>query len=508
MNVRKLSVNKACIFFAVLLLVAMGTVSAALYGLTQNITAVWYVLLFGIFVLVCAVCFMVLVRRKLAIFSDAFCSLMDDMLSGNMQPKQTVEEESLFYKIKYRLNRLYEVMQENKNGIAQERADLQELISDISHQVKTPIANLKMINNTLLENEVPPQKQKEFLTAQASQLDKLDFLMQAMIKTSRLETGVISLEQKQQPVYDTLAAALGGILLNAEKKQIDVQVECPEHLDARHDRKWTSEALFNILDNAVKYTPAGGTIRIYGDGATVVIAQQYGAGNRETLSRVVHTPPVLSLPPRAELTSLRVGVDEGATITPMENPFRHKIVIFGSSFTHGVSTSRAGMSYPMQIGRNTGLYFCSIACSGNCKLQPYFADYLGDVKDADAMVFDAFSNPDAKMIEERLIPFIERIRAKLPSTPLIFVQTIYRESGNFDLRSRKIEEDKRDMARRQMAEAMKRFDNVYFVDKADLTGTDHVTSADGTHPSDLGYWRWAQNLQPELLKVFRKCGIR
>ena len=166
------------------------------------------------------------------------------------------------------------------------------------------------------------------------------------------------------------------------------------------------------------------------------------------------------------------------------------------------------MSYPMQIGRNTGLCFCSIACSGNCKLQPYFADYLGDVKDADAMVFDAFSNPDAKMIEERLIPFIERILAKLPSTPLIFVQTIYRESGNFDLRSRKIEEDKRDMARRQMAEAMKRFDNVYFVDKADLTGTDHVTSADGTHPSDLGYWRWAQNLQPELLKVFRKCGIR
>lgn len=144
---------------------------------------------------------------------------MDDMLSGNMQPKQTVEEESLFYKIEYRLNRLYEVMQENKNSIAQERADLQELISDISHQVKTPIANLKVINSTLLENEIPVQKQKEFLTAQATQLDKLDFLMQAMIKTSRLETGVISLEKKSQPLYDTLAAALGGILLNAEKNR-------------------------------------------------------------------------------------------------------------------------------------------------------------------------------------------------------------------------------------------------------------------------------------------------
>ena len=266
MNMRKLSINKACILLGTLLLLAVGAVCAAVYLLTQNITAVRCVFLFSLFVLLCVICFVALIRRKLVRFSDAFCGQMDDMLSGDMQPKQMVEEESLFYKINYRLGRLYEVMQENKNSIAKERADLQELISDISHQVKTPIANLKMINNTLLENEVPPQKQKEFLTAQASQLDKLDFLMQAMIKTSRLETGVISLEQKQQPVYDTLAAALGGILLNAEKKQIDVQVECPEHLDARHDRKWTSEALFNILDNAVKYTPTGGQIRVSVEG--------------------------------------------------------------------------------------------------------------------------------------------------------------------------------------------------------------------------------------------------
>ena len=267
MNIRKFSINKACILLGILLLLAVGVVSAAIYLLTENITAVGYVFLFSVFVLLCVICFVTLIRRKLVMFSDSFCGQMDDMLSGDiMQPKQTIEEESLFYKINYRLGRLYEVMQENKNNIAKERADLQELISDISHQVKTPIANLKIINNTLLENEVPPQKQKEFLTAQASQLDKLDFLMQAMIKTSRLETGVISLDQKQQPVYDTLATALGWILFNAEKKQIDVQVECPEHLDARHDRKWTSEALFNILDNAVKYTPAGGQIRVSVEG--------------------------------------------------------------------------------------------------------------------------------------------------------------------------------------------------------------------------------------------------
>ena len=266
MNMRKFSIKKACVFLGTLLLLATGFVSVSVYALTRNKIAVCYVFLFCLFVLLCVICFVALIRRKLVMFSDAFCVMLDDMLSGNELPRQTPEEESLFYKINFRLGRLYEVMEENKNTIAKERADLQELISDISHQVKTPIANLKIINGTLTEQEVPAQKQREFLAAQASQLDKLDFLMQAMIKTSRLETGVISLEKKQQPIYDTLAAALGGILLNAERKQVDVRVDCPEHLEACHDRKWTGEALFNILDNAVKYTPEGGQIRVQAEG--------------------------------------------------------------------------------------------------------------------------------------------------------------------------------------------------------------------------------------------------
>ena len=136
MNMRNLSINKACILLGILLLLAVSAVCTAVYLLTRNITAVRCVFLFSLFVLLCVIFFVALIRRKLVRFSDAFCGQMDDMLSGDMQPKQTVEEESLFYKINYRLGRLYEVMQENKNSIAKERADLQELISDISHQVK------------------------------------------------------------------------------------------------------------------------------------------------------------------------------------------------------------------------------------------------------------------------------------------------------------------------------------------------------------------------------------
>lgn len=258
-----LSINHICIFLGLVLLLATGGISIVVLWMTGNVAASLCVLGFGVFAFGCGALFVRIVRKKLVLFSDQLCELLDGMMSGKEElPEERQQEEGLFYKIHYRLKRLYEVMQENRNHIAKEREDLQELISDISHQVKTPIANLKMINNTLLEQEVPAQKQQEFLTAQSSQLDKLDFLMQAMIKTSRLETGVISLEQREQSIYETLAAALGGIFLNAEKKKIDVQVDCPERLLVSHDRKWTAEALFNILDNAVKYTSAGGSIQV------------------------------------------------------------------------------------------------------------------------------------------------------------------------------------------------------------------------------------------------------
>lgn len=260
MRTEKLSVNRMCIVVCAALFLLSVTMSFTIYFLTRNVLALCCGLLYAVCVVGCMAAFLAFARRKLTLFSDALCKLLDDMMSADQAPPQYTEAENLFYKIRHRLSRLYEVLQESKSSIARERADLQELISDISHQVKTPIANLKMLDATLLEQNVPSEKQKEFLLAMGSQLDKLDFLMQAMIKTSRLEAGVISLEPKPQAIYDTLAAALGGILLNAEQKKIAVTVDCPETVSAAHDRKWTTEALFNILDNAVKYTPEGGKI--------------------------------------------------------------------------------------------------------------------------------------------------------------------------------------------------------------------------------------------------------
>ena len=214
---------------------------------------------------------------------------------------------------------------------------------------------------------------------------------------------------------------------------------------------------------------------------------------------------MLYLPIYSEEYSVKIGVQEGASVEALESPFRHRIAIYGSSYTQGISTTRAGMSYPMQLMRMTGLQFLSLGCSGNCKMQPYFGDVLCDA-DVDAFIFDAFSNPDAQMIEERIVPFIEQVQAAHPGIPLIFQQTIYIESRNFS-KSKDADWGAKQVAgARVMKEVMKKYDHVYFI-QTNATSPDHETSVDGTHPNDYGYTLWARSIEKPLLKILKKYGI-
>ncbi len=214
---------------------------------------------------------------------------------------------------------------------------------------------------------------------------------------------------------------------------------------------------------------------------------------------------LLYLPIYSELYSCKIGVEAGAVIESLESPFRHKVGIFGSSYTQGISISRSGMSYPMQLMRRTGIQILNLGCSGNCKMQPYFADVLCEA-DVDAFIFDTFSNPSADMIEERLFPFIEKIQAAHPDIPLIFQQTIYRESRNFCQTSELKEKAKQETAERLMKEACKKYDNVYFI-RTNATDRHHNTSVDGTHPDNYGYTLWAESIEKEILKILKKYNI-
>ena len=262
MNVQNISIREFLWFMIMVVIFTSAFLVLTLYFLTGSGTLAFYGLLVSITFFAWGFFFLRFFQKRLSEFTNSLCRTLDDMMNGSERPFTDLEAETSLARISHRLERLYNIMQINRHKAEEEKADLQSLLSDISHQTKTPISNLKMINDTLLTRRMTEEQQKEFLQAAGSQLDKLDFLIQAMVKTSRLETGVMTLEKKPAPFTDTLTAALNSVLAPLEKKQITLSVNCPDDLTFSHDSRWTAEALYNILDNAVKYTPAYGRIRV------------------------------------------------------------------------------------------------------------------------------------------------------------------------------------------------------------------------------------------------------
>ncbi len=217
---------------------------------------------------------------------------------------------------------------------------------------------------------------------------------------------------------------------------------------------------------------------------------------------------LLYLPVRSVMDSVKIGVEEGCLMEPLPHPFRHRIAVFGSSFTHGASTSKSGMAYPSILTRETGIQFLNLGVSGRCRLQDYFAKALCEAPDVDAFLFDTFSNPTPDEIRDRLFPFIETLQSSHPGKPLIFQKTIYRERRNFNTEAEAYESSRMDLVDSLMRVACKRYKDVYYVKTTNATSPDHYTSVDGTHPGDYGYTLWARSVKKPVLRILRKYGIK
>ena len=216
---------------------------------------------------------------------------------------------------------------------------------------------------------------------------------------------------------------------------------------------------------------------------------------------------LLYLPLFDNVEKLEIGVDTSSMLEALPNPFKHKVVVIGSSITHGVGVSRPGMAYPARLERAMEMEFCNLGASGQCKLDMFYARIAAETE-ADAFVFDTFSNPNAKQIEERLADFVARIRTAHPNTPLIFLQTEVRETGNFNLKRRSFEQDKRTAAERGLEELMKKDKNIYFINPGMPLGDDHEATVDGVHPTDMGHERILEHIQPKIEKILRKHGVK
>ncbi len=200
-------------------------------------------------------------KRDIYDFTEKLEISLKELLDGKNLKKAVYRQDDLWGKVYDKLCRISDMYTHRNQELYEEKGNLKELVSDTSHQMKTPLANIKLYQELLLD-ETNTSESAEYLTRMSKQVDKLDFLLQSMVKISRLETGTIKIKKSEYPVAETLALAIGAVVPKADQKNIQIHVAYDETLRLEHDKKWTAEAIFNVLDNAVKYTSKNGKIYI------------------------------------------------------------------------------------------------------------------------------------------------------------------------------------------------------------------------------------------------------
>lgn len=201
-------------------------------------------------------------RKEAELFADQVEEALDTILAGReLREPEEVTEDTLWGKCGEKFWQLSQVWNVKEAEALREKKQMKSLISDISHQTKIPLANMKLYQEFLQEEELSP-KGRVFLRRMEEQTEKLDFLLQSMVKMSRLENGIIQIKKEKGKLQETLTAAVSQIVPAATKKEMTLRVSCEPDLLLNHDRKWTEEAIFNVLDNAVKYTDPKGSIEI------------------------------------------------------------------------------------------------------------------------------------------------------------------------------------------------------------------------------------------------------
>lgn len=221
-----------------------------------------YFFYIGLVLFLLSICMAFLLRKYLVRYTISLTSCIDAMLAAKENIEFDEENELLTSKIQVKFRQLYDVLNQQKEASIRDREQLEEIISDISHQIKTPMSNIKMYSDILKNRELTKEKQREFLGLVQLQIDKLESLIDSMIEMSQMEVGMISVLPKRQPLIKLIEEAVCGIAVKAEKKNMDISILCDERLMACYDLKWTTEALVNILDNAVKYSDENGEIKI------------------------------------------------------------------------------------------------------------------------------------------------------------------------------------------------------------------------------------------------------
>lgn len=184
--------------------------------------------------------------------------MIDNAIEG--RPIENGFDESKMSALETKLSHYLASNSATKSQLAEEKIKINELISDISHQTKTPLSNILLYTQLLSESALSEQD-KNCVSALIQQAEKLNFLISSLVKTSRLEIGIIAVTPKKGKVLEAIEAVITQATPDAEEKNITLTADTSD-IEAVFDLKWTTEALYNIVDNAIKYTPTSGNVKI------------------------------------------------------------------------------------------------------------------------------------------------------------------------------------------------------------------------------------------------------
>lgn len=195
----------------------------------------------------------------------------DNKTDNALQERESIENDSVDLN-KYNENLLCRInmisekaernMRINMRKIENEKENVKSLVTDISHQLKTPLANVELYNTLLAEEGISDEERLEFLETEGIAIEKLKMLVDSLINISRLEADMISIDKKEENLKECIESAISSVKADAAKKNITIKNDIKEDCILAIDRKWTTEAIFNLLDNAVKYTAPNGKINL------------------------------------------------------------------------------------------------------------------------------------------------------------------------------------------------------------------------------------------------------
>lgn len=222
-----------------------------------------------------------ILERKARVFSNTYQDTLEDKLACQMDKLQELLE--------YYDQRLWE-----------EQESIKKLITEIAHQLRTPLANIESYL-TLCEQNFREQKLREqnhceqkfceqddagkelavYLEAIRISEEKLSFLIRSFIKISRLEHYCIQIKKENQDLRETILQSMVAVTKKAEEKQVNLKILTTEPVIVPHDKNWLKEAVENLLDNSIKYSLTGGVVKIgcqHNDMFTRIQVRDYGIG--------------------------------------------------------------------------------------------------------------------------------------------------------------------------------------------------------------------------------------